>query len=95
MITVFVYGTLLVGESNHHVVSPYLLIVQPGAIYGRLYDVGLTLRLVLTDEDHKVVGEWFEVTEEGLSSHGCSGRRTTVLVISNEYERMWVSDVSG
>ncbi len=51
MISVFVYGTLLVGESNHYVAEPFLLSVQPGAVRGRLYDVGHypALALILTN----------------------------------------------
>ncbi|MBP1962458.1 gamma-glutamylcyclotransferase family protein [Paenibacillus aceris] len=96
MISVFVYGTLLVGESNHSVAAPYVQSVQPGAIFGRLFDVGPYPALLLTEEnrDWHVVGEWLEVNEEGLQAmdvlegyHGPGG--------SNEYDRVWIRDVSG
>ncbi|NRF90305.1 gamma-glutamylcyclotransferase [Paenibacillus frigoriresistens] len=94
MISVFVYGTLLAGESNHHVAAPFLISVQPGTIFGRLYDVGPYPTLALTEGSHKVIGEWFEVTEEGLQAmdilEGYNGPGA-----SNEYERVWVSDVNG
>jgi gamma-glutamylcyclotransferase (GGCT)/AIG2-like uncharacterized protein YtfP len=94
LISVFVYGTLLVGESNHSVAAPYLLSVQPGMIFGRLYDVGPYPALVLTDEEHQVAGEWLEVTVEGLQAmdvlEGYHGPDA-----SNEYDRVWVRDVNG
>ncbi|SDN28509.1 Uncharacterized conserved protein YtfP, gamma-glutamylcyclotransferase (GGCT)/AIG2-like family [Paenibacillus sp. yr247] len=94
MIFVFVYGTLLVGECNHSVAAPFLRSVQPGRIVGRLFDVGPYPALALTDGDHQVVGEWLEVTEEGLQAmdvlEGYHGPGA-----SNEYDRVWVSDVSG
>jgi len=100
MISVFVYGTLLVGESNHYVAEPFVLSVQPGEVRGRLYDVGYYPALALYTNEHEetqesiVVGEWFEVTEEGLKAMDIledyygPGQ-------SNEYERVWISDVNG
>lgn len=99
MISVFVYGTLLVGESNHYVAEPFVLSVQPGAVRGRLYDVGHYPALALPtehEEEHEniVVGEWFEVTEAGLKAMDIledyygPGQ-------SNEYERVWITDVNG
>lgn len=99
IVSVFVYGTLLVGEGNHHVAAQHVLSVQPGAVRGRLYDVGAYPALALYDEreafsEGTVVGEWLEVTEEGLKAmdiledyYGPGGQ--------NEYERVWVSDISG
>ncbi|MCZ0755906.1 gamma-glutamylcyclotransferase family protein [Anoxybacillus sp. J5B_2022] len=90
MYRVFVYGTLLVGEANHHIAAPYLQHVQPGKVKGRLYDVGAYPALVL-DEEGEVVGEWLTVTEEGI-------RRMDVLEdyeeggTNNEYERVWIKD---
>ncbi|MEW9699735.1 gamma-glutamylcyclotransferase [Paenibacillus sp. SI8] len=100
MISVFVYGTLLVGESNHSVAAPFLLSVQPGSVSGRLYHVGPYPALALLQDDriddlvHAVKGEWFEITEEGLKALDAledyygPGE-------NNEYERVWVRDVSG
>ncbi|MDR6554592.1 gamma-glutamylcyclotransferase family protein [Paenibacillus qinlingensis] len=96
MIAVFVYGTLLVGESNHFVVSPYLQAVQPGAINGRLYDVGPYPALVRTgDDDHVVIGEWIEVTEEGLAAMDILETYYSPGHPDNEYERTWVQDING
>jgi len=87
---VFVYGTLLVGEANHHVAAPYLQHVQPGKVNGQLYDVGAYPALVLSGEG-EVVGEWLTVTEEGIKQMDLledyeEGRS------NNEYERVWVKD---
>jgi len=90
MYRVFVYGTLLVGEANHHVAAPYLQHIQPGKVKGRLYDVGSYPALVLGGEE-VVVGEWLTVTEEGIKQMDLledyeEGRA------NNEYERVWVKD---
>ncbi|AMX83677.1 gamma-glutamylcyclotransferase [Geobacillus subterraneus] len=87
---VFVYGTLLTGEDNHHVAAPYVLAVCPGKVNGRLYNVGSYPALVL-GEDGEVEGEWLTVTEEGLKAMDeledyAEGRD------DNEYERVWVRD---
>lgn len=96
MISVFVYGTLLVGECNHPVVAPFVQSVQPGAVYGRLFDVGAYPALLLSigGVERHVAGEWLEVTEEGLQAmdaledyYGPDGE--------NEYDRVWVCDVDG
>ncbi|MBD0380030.1 gamma-glutamylcyclotransferase family protein [Paenibacillus sedimenti] len=100
MISVFVYGTLLVGESNHQVAAPFVLSVQPGAVRGRLYDVGLYPALVLFEDgqndaqDHFVVGEWLEVTEEGLKAMDMLEDYYGPGAASNEYERVWVRDMN-
>lgn len=96
MIAVFVYGTLLVGESNHAVVSPYVLGVQPGEINGRLYDVGLYPAIVRSGEnDPVIVGEWIEVSEEGLAAMDELESYYGPGHAHNEYERIWVRDVNG
>jgi gamma-glutamylcyclotransferase (GGCT)/AIG2-like uncharacterized protein YtfP len=94
MISVFVYGTLLVGESNHHVVSSYLLEVQPGTIRGRLYDVGPYPALVRTHDEHVVEGEWIEVTEVGLAAMDILETYYSPDHADNEYERIWVKDAT-
>ena len=88
---VFVYGTLLVGEANHHVVEPYLISCERGHVKGRLYDVGDYPALVLDEGEDEVAGEWLIVTEEGLRQMDLledflEGRP------NNEYERVWVKD---
>ena len=88
---VFVYGTLLVGEGNHHVAEPFLQRVREGTVRGQLYNVVSYPALVLDDQGQQIVGEWFSVTEEGL-------RRMDWLEgysessCHNHYERVWVND---
>ena len=88
---VFVYGTLLVGEQNHHIAAPYIRHIQPGKVKGRLYHVGMYPALVV-EEEGEVIGEWFTVTEEGLKAmdefeeYEEGGQ-------NNEYERAWVKDI--
>ncbi|AGT31966.1 gamma-glutamyl cyclotransferase [Geobacillus genomosp. 3] len=87
---VFVYGTLLTGEENHHVAAPYVCAVCPGSVNGRLYNVGLYPALVLGGEG-EVEGEWLTVVEQGLKAMDeledyKEGRA------ENEYERVWVRD---
>lgn len=89
---VFVYGTLLVDECNHHVAEPHILKVQPGSIKGSLYNVGPYPALIL-DGETEIEGEWFTVTKEGL-------KEMDILEdyeengSNNLYERVWVKDIS-
>ncbi|CAG7614948.1 hypothetical protein PAESOLCIP111_01764 [Paenibacillus solanacearum] len=93
MIPVFVYGTLLEGESNHHVVASYTLSSRPGVVYGKLYDCGDYPAIVLAGygDGDLVEGWWLIVTEEGLA-------RMDALEeyygpgMPNDYERIWVRD---
>jgi len=66
MIDVFVYGTLMTGEKNHHVVQPYLKVTQPGRIRGRMYDAGEWPGLVLDPDGQVIEGQWLTVTAAGL-----------------------------
>ena len=91
---VFVYGTLLCGESNHHVAQPYLISVQIGGVRGVLYDVGEYPALMLDAEANIVAGEWLALDPSALpvldeleDYNGPEG--------PNEYERVWVRDESG
>ncbi len=95
---VFVYGTLLVGESNHHIVSPHLLHVQPGHVCGRLCDAdaGRYPALVLDPIGERIAGEWFTVTEAGLARLDELEEYFGPHHPDNLYERVWVQDaVSG
>lgn len=94
MIQIFVYGSLLTGESNHHVAAPYLLEFAPGTIRGRLIDLGPYPALVRTDvhQGIDIQGEWFIVTEQGLRAmdeleeYYGPGK-------ANVYDRIWVKDL--
>jgi gamma-glutamylcyclotransferase (GGCT)/AIG2-like uncharacterized protein YtfP len=88
---VFVYGTLLVGEENHHIAAPYIRHIQPGRVKGRLYDVGAYPALVI-EEEGEVIGEWFTVTKEGLQAMDELEEYEKGSQY-NEYERVWVKDI--
>lgn len=94
MIRVFVYGTLLRGESNHHVVAPFLYSCRPGFVRGRLYDVGEYPALILDPDGRRIKGEWLVVSEDGLRAmdrlEGYAGPGR-----DNDYDRVWVRDESG
>lgn len=94
-IPVFVYGTLLPGESNHRVVAPYLTgEPSPGAVRGRLYDAGEYPGLVPDDTAPPVEGVWLLVNRAGLAAmdrleeyYGPGG--------DNAYERIRIRDMDG
>ncbi|MBE1441633.1 gamma-glutamylcyclotransferase (GGCT)/AIG2-like uncharacterized protein YtfP [Paenibacillus sp. OAS669] len=65
MIWIFVYGTLLQGETNHEVAKPYVEQLEKGCVRGALYNYGPYPGLVLAGEG-SVEGEWLLVSEEGL-----------------------------
>ncbi len=94
MIPVFVYGTLLVGEANHHVVAPYVLSVQSGAVQGLLYDAGSYPALVLSGEhgESLVEGQWLMVTKEGLERMDELEEYYGPGKV-NDYERVWIRDM--
>ncbi|KGP71615.1 gamma-glutamylcyclotransferase family protein [Pontibacillus yanchengensis] len=87
---VFVYGTLLPGEHNHHIVSPYLIERNKGNVTGRLFNVGAFPALVL-HPTNRVSGEWFTVSDQGLIGldflEGYEPDHP-----NNHYERVWVKD---
>ncbi|MGM9929976.1 MAG: gamma-glutamylcyclotransferase [Bacillus sp. (in: firmicutes)] len=59
---VFVYGTLLIGECNHHVAEPYLHQREKGTVKGFLYKVDYYPAVVLDTNSREIEGEWFTVT---------------------------------
>ncbi|WP_461201235.1 gamma-glutamylcyclotransferase family protein [Anoxybacillus sp. TBDG-1] len=92
---VFVYGTLLQGEPNHHVVAPYVAHIEKGAVCGWLHSVhDLYPALVLDPSAPPVDGEWLTVSEKGLRAmdrlEGYYGEGK-----HNDYERVFVTDVNG
>jgi len=91
MITVFVYGTLLAGESNHAIIAPYVLAAAPGHVRGWLYNVGDYPALVLDDNGEEIEGEWLELSDEALvpmdELEGYGG-----VDADNDYERVVASD---
>jgi gamma-glutamylcyclotransferase (GGCT)/AIG2-like uncharacterized protein YtfP len=97
---VFVYGTLRKGQPNRHVMAPHLVReLGKGRIRGAMYDLGPYPAINL-QEDGEVIGEWVEVTEEGLARldllEGYPGYydRTVVRDISQPVSG-WVYHMSG
>jgi len=92
-IRVFVYGTLLRGQSNHGYISAARLAAEQASVEGRLYDTGNgypALRIGIAGEGGRVYGELYDVNEEALAAldaledyYGPGDRR-------NEYERVRV-----
>lgn len=97
MISLFVYGTLLTGEANHHIVAPYLMAVEPGTIQGKLYHVGPYPALMPSDKhgDGVIAGEWMVVKEAGLPALDRLENYYAPGDPRNEYERMLVTDIRG
>jgi gamma-glutamylcyclotransferase (GGCT)/AIG2-like uncharacterized protein YtfP len=67
---VFIYGSLLPGHSNNHVVAEFILASRPGRIAGRLVDFGpypaLVRDAVAMRSGSCVRGLWIDVTKDGL-----------------------------
>lgn len=90
-VPLFVYGTLLSGGSNDHVVEPYVVQVRSGTVRGRLVDAGDYPALIPDRNGELVAGEWLflragalKVLDEFEGYYG-PGKQ-------NEYERIWVRD---
>jgi gamma-glutamylcyclotransferase (GGCT)/AIG2-like uncharacterized protein YtfP len=93
---VFVYGTLLTGESNHRIAAPFVRSVEPGAVRGTLYDVGPYPALVVGGEDDgTVAGEWLTVTEPGLRAMDALEEYYGPGDPRNDYERVRITDLDG
>jgi 8-oxo-dGTP pyrophosphatase MutT (NUDIX family)/gamma-glutamylcyclotransferase (GGCT)/AIG2-like uncharacterized protein YtfP len=93
-IDVFVYGTLLTGERNHYIAAPHVKSTSPGAVRGCMYNVGRYPAMVLEAEGAEIPGEWFRVTQEGLKQMDLLEEYYGPDQ-DNEYERVWVEDISG
>lgn len=64
----FVYGTLLEGESNHAVLGHSCCVHKDCWVYGKLYNTGLGYPVIELDrsETHRVYGELYEITSHQL-----------------------------
>jgi gamma-glutamylcyclotransferase (GGCT)/AIG2-like uncharacterized protein YtfP len=96
-IRVFIYGSLLPGHSNHHVVSAYVTSCEPGEIEGRLVDCGpypaaVRDRLVLPLADGTIRGQWITVSREGLAAMDVL-EEFAGIEENNDYDRVRVSDI--
>lgn len=97
MITLFVYGTLLKGEANHHVIAPHVLTAEPGAVRGKLYNVGPYPALMLSERvvGGMIAGEWMTVHEAALPGLDRLENYYAPGDVRNEYERVRVVDIDG
>lgn len=96
--TVFIYGSLLPGYSNHHVVSDSILASRPGRVAGRLVDYGPYPALLRDYEAflnrRSVQGLWIDVDEDGLN-HMDELEGFIGIEEVNDYERVWVTDIEA
>ncbi|MFC0559723.1 gamma-glutamylcyclotransferase family protein [Halalkalibacter alkalisediminis] len=65
-VSLFVYGTLVQGGSNHHFLRHATLISTPCWVYGELHDTGLGYPVLKKNQTKRVWGELYEVTKEQL-----------------------------
>lgn len=89
-ILIFVYGTLLPGQSNHGIIAPHAISSRPGRIRGRMVNVGRYPALLLESE-HSVRGEWMEVALAGLPALDAL-EEFGGIEERNDYERVWITD---
>ncbi|WP_259391327.1 gamma-glutamylcyclotransferase [Paenibacillus sp. 1011MAR3C5] len=98
VIRVFIYGSLLPGQSNHHVVSNYVRSYMPGVVAGRLVDVGPYPAAVrdhaAKDGQASIRGQWITVDRQGLAAMDML-EDFYGIEESNEYDRIWVSDLES
>ena len=92
---VFVYGTLRRGGSNNYRMDRFRWL-GPGAVNGRLYEVSWYPALVLNENAGEVIGDIYEVSEEGLTAldefEGSEYRRVRTMVqnAGDEAESAWI-----
>lgn len=97
-IHVFIYGSLLPGEHNHHVAERSILHSQPGRVAGRLVDVGFYPALV---RDRTALqgaittrGLWITVPLNALASLDML-EQFYGWEEENDYDRIWVQDLDN
>jgi len=79
----FVYGTLLRGERNHHVMAGATLLFERCTLQAKMYDTGAGYPAIDLDKDFTVLGEVYEIQDHmwpGLDElEGHSGNLETDL----------------
>ncbi|MFF2484570.1 gamma-glutamylcyclotransferase [Paenibacillus sp. NPDC058071] len=94
-IRIFIYGTLLPGQSNHRLAAAYMEGSVPGRIAGRLVDVRDYPAAVLDEQAMKqrstIRGLWIQVTREGLAEMD-KLEEFFGIEEKNDYERVWTCD---
>ncbi|WP_127532598.1 gamma-glutamylcyclotransferase family protein [Paenibacillus kobensis] len=93
---VFIYGSLLPDQHNHHVVERFVIRSEKGKVAGRLVDYGpypaLIRDLKASNENTFVIGQWITVDEAGLAAMD-ELEQFYGYEESNDYERVWVTDL--
>ena len=94
--SVFLYGSLLPGHSNHHIAAGSIRSSCPGRIAGRLVDVGKYPALIRDEQaarsGNSVRGLWVTVDERGLSAMDALEAFIGIEEI-NDYDRVPVCDL--
>lgn len=94
-VRVFIYGTLLPGQSNHHVAAPFIIHSEPGSIAARLVDAGdypAAVRDSLARLNDTVVqGQWITIKRAGLAMLDQLEEFYGIEEV-NDYERVWIHD---
>lgn len=86
----FVYGTLLHGEKNHHFLHDAVLIHQQAWVQGVLFDTGRSYPVMKREENKRIYGEIYQVTEEQLQKiNQLEGYKENAS--DNLYERITIS----
>lgn len=88
---VFLYGTLLPGQSNHRVIKNHVLEAEIGAITGRLVDCGHYPAVVRDGTITLVKGQWVTVSLAGLAAMD-KLEDYYGIEEDNDYCRVWVRD---
>ncbi|OEF96350.1 hypothetical protein BHF68_09375 [Desulfuribacillus alkaliarsenatis] len=89
----FVYGTLLEGESNHHYIANAKKIASNSWTFGMLYDTCMGYPGMVADKNHKVYGELYQLTaHELINIDGLEGYSPNIDPKENEYLRV-IQDV--
>jgi len=98
LIHVFIYGSLLPGQSNHHVVSSYAHTCKSGQIAGRLVDCGsypAAVRDSIAWQRNSIIrGAWISVDRQGLAAMDALEDFYGIEEL-NDYERIWVTDAEN
>ncbi|MFC4810759.1 gamma-glutamylcyclotransferase family protein [Paenibacillus sp. GCM10023250] len=91
----FVYGSLLPGQSNHAVAAGHIRQAVPGVVHGRLVDCGAYPALVRDGlaqaQGAHVRGLWITVGDRGLRAMDALEEYEGAEEV-NDYARVWTAD---
>jgi gamma-glutamylcyclotransferase (GGCT)/AIG2-like uncharacterized protein YtfP len=95
LISVFIYGSLLPGQSNHHVASTFVQSYRAGQIAGRMVDCGAypaAVRDSIARQRNSIIrGQWITVDRDGMAAMDVL-EDFFGIEEQNDYERVWVTD---